>query len=136
MLYRKIGNYIEKHLQSDSNKVLIVDGARQIGKSFIIRHMGQKLYENYIEVNMEEDKLGDRIFADAKTVSDFYLALSVVAGDRMKERKDTLVFIDEIQAYDHLLTLLKFLKADNRTSYFRDADSIYARAVLIGFSTR
>lgn len=117
MLYRKIESYIENYLQTDSNKVLIVDGARQIGKSFIIRHAGQKLYTNYIEVNMEEDKLGDRIFADAKTVNDFYLALSVVAGDRMKDRTDTLVFIDEIQAYDHLLTLLKFLKEDNRFTY-------------------
>ncbi len=117
MLYRKIGNYIENYLQSDSNKVLIVDGARQIGKSFIIRHIGQKLYKNYIEINMEEDKLGDRIFADTRTVNDFYLALSVVAGDRMKERATTLVFIDEIQAYDHLLTLLKFLKEDNRFTY-------------------
>ena len=98
MLYRKIGNYIENYLQSDSNKVLIVDGAQQIGKSFIIRHIGQKLYKNYIEINMEEDKLGDRIFADTRTVNDFYLALSVVAGDRMKERATTLVFIDEIQA--------------------------------------
>lgn len=117
MLYRKIRSYIENHLQSGSNKVLIVDGARQIGKSFIIRHIGQKLYKNYIEINMEEDKLGDRIFADARTVNDFYLALSVVAGDRMKERTDTLVFIDEIQAYGHLLTLLKFLNEDNRFTY-------------------
>lgn len=117
MLYRKIESYIESYLQSDSNKVLIVDGARQIGKSFIIRHVGQKLYKNYIEINMEEDKLGDRIFANAKTVNDFYLALSVVAGDRMKGRTDTLVFLDEIQAYEHLLTLLKFLKEDNRFTY-------------------
>lgn len=117
MLYRKIESYIENYLQSDSNKVLIVDGARQIGKSYIIRHVGKKLYKNYIEINMEEDKLGDRIFADAKTVNDFYLALSVVAGGRMKGRVDTLVFLDEIQAYDHLLTLLKFLKNDNRFTY-------------------
>lgn len=117
MLYRKIGDYIEKHLQSDSNRILIVDGARQVGKSFIIRHIGQKLYKNYIEVNMEEDKLGDGIFANIKTVSDFYLALSVIAGGKMKGRADTLVFIDEIQAYDHLLTLLKFLKEDNRFTY-------------------
>jgi len=117
MLYRKVGEYIEKYLQSGSNKVLIVDGACQIGKSYIIRHVGQKLFQNYIEVNMEADKLGDRIFAEAKTVSDFYLALSVVAGDKMKERENTLVFIDEIQAYDHLLTLLKFLKEDDRFTY-------------------
>ena len=117
MLYRKIGDYIEKYLQSGSNKVLIVDGARQIGKSYIIRYVGQKLFQNYIEVNMEADKLGDRIFAEAKTVNDFYLALSVVAGDRMKGKENTLVFIDEIQDYDHLLTLLKFLKEDNRFTY-------------------
>ncbi|MDC2174544.1 hypothetical protein PO073_20330 [Bacteroides thetaiotaomicron] len=46
MLYRKVESYIENYLQSDSNKVLIVDGARQIGKSYIIRHVGKKLYKN------------------------------------------------------------------------------------------
>ena len=59
---------------------------------------------------METDKLGDRTFADARTVDDFYLALSALAGDRMKEKDNTLVFIDEIQAYDHLLTLLKLAR--------------------------
>ena len=117
MLYRKIEKYIVSHLQSGSDKILIVDGARQIGKSYIIREIGKKLFPNYIEVNMETDKLGDRTFADAKTVDDFYLALSTVAGDRMKEKNNTLVFIDEIQAYDHLLTLLKFLREDNKFTY-------------------
>ena len=117
MLYRKIRKYIVDHLKSDSNKVLVVDGARQIGKSYIIRSVGQELFTNYIEVNMEADKLGDKVFEDAKTVDDFYLALSVVAGNKMKKKEDTLVFIDEIQAYSHLLTLLKFLKADNRFTY-------------------
>lgn len=68
MLYRKIEKYIVSHLQSGSDKILIVDGARQIGKSFIIREIGKKLFPNYIEVNMETDKLGDRTFADTKTV--------------------------------------------------------------------
>ena len=44
--------------------MLIIDGARQVGKSFIIRHVGQRMFPNYIEINMEEDKLSDRIFAD------------------------------------------------------------------------
>lgn len=117
MLFRKIEKYIKQHLQSKTNKILIIDGARQIGKSFIIRHIGKKYYKNFIEVNMEEDKLGNRIFAEAKTVNDFYLALSVVAGNNMNKKSDTLVFIDEIQAYDHLLTLLKFLKQDDKFTY-------------------
>lgn len=117
MLYRKIEKEVENHLLADNRKVLIVDGARQVGKSYIIRHVGQRLFPNYIELNMEADRLNKKIFAEAKTVEDFYIALSVVAGEKMKERKNTLVFIDEIQAYDHLLTLLKFLSEDNRFTY-------------------
>lgn len=117
MLYRKITKRIEQYLSSGSDRMLMVDGARQIGKSYIIRHVGQRMFPNYIEINMEEDKLGDRIFAQARTTKDFYMALSVVAGDRMKERENTLVFIDEIQAYDHLLTLVKFLMQEKKFTY-------------------
>lgn len=75
------------------------------------------MFANYIEINMEEDKLGDRVFAEAKTTKDFYLALSMVAGEKMKDKETTLVFIDEIQAYDHLLTLVKFLMQEGRFTY-------------------
>lgn len=95
----------------------MIDGARQIGKSYIIRFVGKRMFPNYIEINMEEDKLGDRIFADARTTNDFYMALSLVAGDKMKAKDNTLVFIDEIQAYDHLLTLVKFLMKEGRFTY-------------------
>lgn len=117
MLKRKISNKIEEYLKSDSKKMMIIDGARQIGKSFIIRHIGQDMFENFIEVNMEEDKLNDRLFADATSVEKFYIALSSFAGEKMKERENTLIFIDEIQAYPHLLTLVKFLMSDNRFRY-------------------
>ena len=117
MLYRKIESSIVSHLQSGSDKILVIDGARQIGKSYIIRAIGQRLFTNYIEINMETDKLGDRVFANARTKDDFYLALSTIAGNRMGQPHNTLVFIDEIQAYDHLLTLLKFLREDAKFTY-------------------
>jgi len=117
MLYRKIKKRIEEYLSSDSDRMLLIDGARQIGKSYIIRHVGKKMFSNYIEINMEEDKLGDRVFEEAKTTKDFYMALSIVAGDKMKEKNNTLVFIDEIQAYDHLLTLVKFLMKEKKFTY-------------------
>lgn len=117
MLKRKITTEIESYLESNSNKMLIIDGARQVGKSYIIRHVGQKMFNNYIEVNMERDKQNDRLFAEATSVEKFLLALSSVAGDKMQSKKTTLVFIDEIQAYDHLLTLVKFLMEDNRFTY-------------------
>ncbi|MDO4773085.1 MAG: AAA family ATPase [Bacillota bacterium] len=117
MLYRKIESVIEEHLNSDSKKVLLVDGARQVGKTYIIRHIGKKLFPNYIEINMLEDSVGQELFSQSKSVEDFYLQLSMVAGDRMKEKENTLVFIDEIQAYPQLLTLLKFLVQDDKFTY-------------------
>lgn len=117
MLYRKIEALIEEHLKSDSEKILLIDGARQVGKTYIIRYVGKKMFENFIEINMVEDFLGSRFFENTKTVEDFYLQVSMIAGNKMKEKDNTLIFIDEIQAYPHLLTLLKFLSQDNKFTY-------------------
>ena len=117
MLYRKIEATIELHLKANSKRILLIDGARQVGKTYIIRHVGKSLFENFIEINMVEDSLGDRLFANTKTVDDFYLQVSMLAGNKMKEKENTLIFIDEIQAYPHLLTLLKFLAQENKYTY-------------------
>ena len=50
MLFRKIQTYIEDYFNSNSNKVLLIEGARQIGKTYIIRYVGKKMFENYIEI--------------------------------------------------------------------------------------
>ncbi len=117
MLFRKIQSYIENHLRSDSNKILVIDGARQIGKTYIIKYTAEKLFKNYIEINMLEDSLKDRHFSNVKTVEDFYLQVSMIAGEKMEKKDNTIIFIDEIQAYPHLLTLLKFLKRDDKFTY-------------------
>lgn len=117
MLFRKIQAYIEEYFTSDSNKVLLIEGARQIGKTYIIRHVGKKMFENYIELNMVQDFDGPRQFENVKTVEDFYLQVSMIAGSKMKEKENTLIFIDEIQVYPHLITMLKFLKDDDKFNY-------------------
>lgn len=117
MLYRKIEGLIEAHLRSNSQKILMIDGARQVGKTYIIRHVGRRLFPNFIEINMVADFEGDRLFAEVKTIEDFYLQLSMVAGNKMGKKEDTLVFIDEVQAYPHLLTMLKFLSQDGKFNY-------------------
>lgn len=117
MLYRKIASVIEDHLTSDSDKILLVDGARQVGKTFIIRYVGKKLFTNFIEINMIEDSLNHRLFAEINSTEDFYLRISMLAGDRMKDKDNTLIFIDDIQAYPHMMTLLKFLAQENRYTF-------------------
>ncbi len=121
MLHRKIEATIADYLEKGSNKILLVDGARQVGKSFIIRYVGKELlkerFPNYIEINFVEDSLGDKRFESVTNKDDFYFQLSTVAGEKMGKRDDTLIFLDEIQQYPHFLTMLKFLKQDDRFTY-------------------
>ena len=117
MLYRKITSYIEDYLRSDSDKILILEGARQIGKSFSIREVGTRLYSNYVEINFVEDDEGEQLFKNIHKKEDFYLTLSMVAGDKLSHRNETLIFLDEIQHYPQYLTMLKFLREDNRFRY-------------------
>lgn len=97
MLYRKIENVIDKYFRSDTDKVLVVTGARQIGKSFIIRHLAKKYFRNVVEINLIEDMEGSRVFQNVKTTDDFYFALSAFHGKPLGNNTDTLVFLDEIQ---------------------------------------
>ena len=117
MLYRKINSFIELYLKSDSNKILVIDGARQVGKTYAVRYVGKKIFKNYIELNLLEDSLGPKLFENIKTVDDFYLQLSVLHGANMQQKENTLVFLDEIQSYPNLLTMLKFLKQDDKFTY-------------------
>ena len=124
MLKRKIQAYIEQYLKSNSNKMLVIDGARQIGKSYIIREVGQRLFPNFIEVNFAKDKNGPKVFAEANTIEKFYFQLSTIAGEKMREKANTLVFLDEIQAYPHMLTMVKFLKEDDRFTYIASGSQL------------
>ena len=124
MLKRKIEAYIESFLAPRPQKILILDGARQTGKTFIIRQVGQRMFKNYVEINLLDDSLNERNFADTLSVSGFYLQLSALAGEKLGSKEDTLVFLDEIQAYPHLLTLLKFLNQDNRFTYIASGSEL------------
>ena len=114
MLYRKIKSYIEEHLKSNEDKILLIEGARQIGKSYIIRNVGTALYDNYVEINFVADDEGEKVFKNVHTTEEFYLNLSMVAGSRLDRYDNTLVFIDEIQHYPQFLTMLKFLREEHR----------------------
>ena len=121
MLHRKIEKTIKDYLQNGSNKIMIVDGARQVGKSYIIRYVASELlkdkFTNYIEINFVEDSLGNKLFENVNNKEDFYLQLSMVAGEKMKNKDNTLIFIDEIQQYPQFLSMLKFLKQEDKFTY-------------------
>lgn len=117
MLFRKIENTIYQHLRSKSDKVMIVVGARQVGKSYIIRHVSSKLFDNVIEINFAEDENGPGYFKEVRTTNEFYLVMSSIFGEKMGTKDDTIVFLDEIQKYPQFLTMLKFLRDEGRFTY-------------------
>ena len=115
--YRKIETKLYSYYKDQDAKILIINGARQIGKSFIIRETARKAFNNYIEINLKDDFDGDGLFKSIKTADDFYLQISALYGAKLGNINDTIVFLDEIQVYPHLLSLLKALKQDNRYRY-------------------
>jgi len=117
MLYRKFEKRIEEFFRKEPNKILLVNGARQIGKSYLIRYVGKKLFKNYVEINLKEDKESLGVFATVKSTNDFYMQLGAIAGNRLGTKESTLVFLDEIQSYPHLMTMLKFLNQEARYTY-------------------
>ena len=124
MLERKFTTYLEDFLSNKTNKILLVNGARQIGKSYIIRYVGKKLFANFVEINLKEDKEGDRLFETALTTDDLYMRLSNFSTKILGNADDTLVFLDEIQSYPHILTMLKFLNQERRYRFIASGSQL------------
>lgn len=124
MLQRKFTTDLENFLLHEPNKILLVNGARQIGKSYLIRYVGQKIFKHYVEINLKADQESNRIFADVHSKEDFYLQLGAIAGNDLGGKDDTLVFLDEIQSYPHLMTMLKFLNEDGRYRYIASGSQL------------
>jgi len=119
MFKRKIESKIISYFEGNKDKVLVINGARQIGKSYIIRKLSNKYFKNYIELNLKEDFDGDKLFDvdKVKTTSQFYYMLSSLFGNKLKDKKNTIIFLDEIQTYPHLITMLKALNKESRYTY-------------------
>lgn len=124
MLERKFTPFLEYFLKEEPNKILLVNGARQIGKSYLIRYVGQKLFPHFVEINLKEDKEGDQVFAGVHSTNDLYMRLSNYYSNPLGDKTDTLVFLDEIQSYPHLMTMLKFLNQESRYRFIASGSQL------------
>ena len=124
MLKRKFTSVLEQYLSENTDKILLVNGARQIGKSYLIRYVGKKLYPHFVEINLQKDKEGPAIFSHVHTTQELYMQVSTIANEILGNKSDTLIFLDEIQAYPHLLTMLKFLREDGRYHFIASGSQL------------
>ena len=117
MFKRKIESELYKYYETKDNpKILIVYGARQIGKSYIIRETAKPSFKHYAEIDLKDDFETEKKFANVKTTKDFYLLVGSMFGG-LNNSEDTIIFLDEIQFYPHLMTMLKALRKENKYRY-------------------
>ena len=117
MFARKIESVISAHLKSGSNKMLLVEGSRRVGKTHSISHVGYGLFGNFFIVSLLEDSQDKRLFADIQSLDELYLRLSFYLGGRLSRVKTALVFFDDVHVYPNLLPLLNELAHDGKYKY-------------------
>ena len=114
MLKRKIYQTLLDWKNTKHNECLLIKGARQVGKSFIIREFGRKNYQSFIELNFYQHPEYISIFDGNLTPDEIYKRISLqVLGVNFIEG-ETLIFLDEIQHCPNARTAIKFLAQDNR----------------------
>lgn len=106
-MYRKIMNYLEKWKESKYRKPLILQGARQVGKTYAVLEFGRNNYEQVAYFNFETNPHLNETFAE--NISPDYLIpiLSHIAGQPIVKGQ-TLIVFDEVQLCEHALTSLKY----------------------------
>ena len=115
MLVRKISREIE-HWIDNSQKALIIYGARQVGKTYIVRSVLEAREADYVEFNLIRDKSALDILRGFTSVDDLILKLSLLSEKPLTPYK-TFIFFDEIQEYPEIVTTIKFLVEDGRFRY-------------------
>lgn len=113
MLKRKIDSVLKSWKENHNNECLLINGARQVGKTFSIRQFGKE-YQSFIEINFIENPLMISAFDSALDSDTILKQLSLrLPGFRLVEG-NTLIFLDEIQQCPNARTALKFLSMDSR----------------------
>ena len=115
MIRRKIEERICDFFRNN-RKALLITGARQVGKTYIIREVGRKLYDSFVEINFLENKEAQTAFDKAKNSSDMLLRLSALTDKPLIPGK-TLIFFDEVQECKEIVTAIKYLVDEGSYRY-------------------
>ena len=114
MLKRKMYEKLLEWKNTKKKECLLIKGARQVGKTYLVREFGKKEYESFIEINFHMHSALKVIFEGDKSAEEIYKRLTAnIPGIKLIPGK-TLIFLDEIQKCANARTALKFLAEDGR----------------------
>ena len=114
MLERKISKQLSDWADRKDKKCLVVQGARQVGKTFAIERFAEERYEEVMEINFKQMPSAGEIFSGDLTVDNMVMAMRFRFPEKKIAPGTTLIFLDEIQECEEAITSLKFWATDNR----------------------
>ena len=117
-----------KEKSDDQRMPLLLNGARQVGKTYILRAFGAEHFENVAYVNLEANQAAASIFAEDLSPQHLIRYLESAIGEKIRPGK-TLLFLDEIQSCERALTSLKYFCEEAPQFHVAAAGSLLGVAV-------
>ena len=115
MIPRKMEHRLRHFYDTNEKKALLLTGARQVGKTFIVREFG-KGFSSFVEINFLENKAARELFESGKDSSDILMRLSLMTEKKLIPGQ-TLIFLDEVQECKEIVTAIKFLVEEGSYRY-------------------
>lgn len=125
---RKITEELIKWKNSSARKPLILNGARQVGKTFILREFGRENYKNTVYINLERNRTVSSLFNDDISPDKLIKYLEAETGERILP-DETLIIFDEIQSCERAVTALKYFCEDAPEYHVAAAGSLLGVAI-------
>lgn len=126
MLKRKVYEDLLKWKKKANGKALCIIGARQIGKTTLIREFGKNEYEHFAELNFVTDQRAADIFNDKLTAETIITNLTAYLQTPLEPGK-TLILFDEVQECPRVRSAIKFLVEDGRFDYIESVSLLGVR---------
>lgn len=114
MLQRKVDKILLEWKNSSKKKSLVVDGARQVGKTFAIQQFGEKYYDELFYINFKQTPTAKEVFTGNLDVNTLLFNFKLQNANAKLIEGKTLIFLDEIQECEEAITSLKFWTIDGR----------------------
>ena len=108
MLKRKALDQFEDWYRYRTKQALLVTGARQVGKTYLVREFARTHWENVVEINLYENPAAAEALSTASNSRELFMRLTAFADTPMVPGK-TVVFLDEVQQCKKAVTAIKFL---------------------------
>ena len=121
--------------ESDGDSALMIEGARRVGKSYIVEEFARNEYDSYVIIDFDNttQQMRDLFTNYLHDLDTFFLYLSLYTGVALKERKSLIVF-DEVQRFPVARAAIKYLVKDRRYDYIETGSLVSIRKNVKGIT--